>query len=427
MIKKLKRDFTRIALFALTVAMVFVTVVVNLANWASVRRELSQTVLFLAEARENNFLGGRQFGKNKHAHNLVSESIWFSVYFDEFGNYRMMNRENMSDSDSQVEVSLAEQAVKSGHEQDFLQDYLYQVIEQADGGKLVVFLNCETKISAVRTLALISLAACFGGFLLAWLIVRLASRKAVEPTIRNIEQQKQFITNASHELKTPLTVISTNMELLQMEIPENAWIKSTKRQTAQLRHLVEELVYLSRMEEENTMLVIEPLLFSELLEEAAEPFMAMAEFSGRELFLECEQDLYLNGDRASLQRLVSTLCDNAVKYASENGTIRIQAFAKGRHVVLNITNTVDQPLTKEQCGQLFRRFYRADSSRSKEKQNGFGIGLAIAAAISQKHGGEILARMTAEDELTFTCIFPKGGKGMPFTSGTCNQTQKKVK
>lgn len=411
MIKKLQKRFIRIALIALTVAMVLVAAVVNLANWISVRRELDETLAFLSEneGMEADFRGGagsRLMGKNKHTRNLVSESSWFSVYLDENGEIQRMFLDNMTEADAETAAALAGEAAGSGREYGFLQDYLYQVRRRADGRMSIVFLNCETKITSVRTLGWISLAACAGGILLAWLIVSLASRKAVEPTIRNMEQQKQFITNASHELKTPLTVISTNMELLQMEHPDSPWVKSTQRQTVQMRHLVDELVYLSRLEEENAPLVMEAISLAPMLRETAEPFQAMAEFQGKNMTVETEGELTVRGDRASLQRLFSTLLDNAVKYAPAEGSILVSARAEGRYVLVKAANDVSRPLTEEQCRQLFDRFYRADPSRNKEKQNGFGIGLAIAAAIVEKHGGSISAAMEG-GRLVFECRLPR--------------------
>ena len=411
MIKKLQRRFIRIALVALTAAMVMVIAIVNAVNWFSVRRELTETLSFLAEnntmSRED--MGGRMDGRNRHARNLVSESRWFSAFLDSRGTLLNINRTNIPDLDKQTASLLVTQAVsQAGTRSAFLQDYLYVVQGNALGGQTVLFLDCETKLAAVRTLAWISVLACLGGILLAWLFVTLASRKAIEPTIRNMEQQKQFITNASHELKTPLTVISTNMELLQMEHPDSQWVRSTQRQTAQMQHLVEELVYLSRMEEENAPLTMEILSVAPLLEETAEPFMAMAEYQGKSMEMDAEKDLTLRGDRASIQRMLSTLLDNAVKYAPAESSIRVNARGEGRHIVLTVSNDVQQPLTAEQCRQLFDRFYRADPSRNKKKQGGFGIGLAIAAAIVQKHGGTISAAME-NDRLVFTCRLPKGG------------------
>ena len=411
MIKKLQRRFIRIALIALAAAMVLVVGIVNAANWISVRNEMNETLSFLADnsAMNREDLTRRMADRDRHGRNLVSESSWFSAVYDA-GHERVgMNLTGMAQPDEETASALAEQAIRSGRESGMVQDYLYQVRQGPFGGRIVFMLNGETKLTAVRTLALISLLACLGGILLAWLFVALASRKAIEPTIRTMEQQKQFITNAGHELKTPLTVIQTNMDLLEMEQGDNPWVKSTQKQTAQMRHLVDELVYLSRMEEENAPLVMESLSLAPLIRETAEPFAAMAEFQGKSMDVDAEDGLTLRGDRASVQRLLSTLLDNAVKYAAAEGAIRVSARGEGRHIALTVSNEVSQPLTEAQCRQLFNRFYRADASRNKEKQSGFGIGLAIAAAIAEKHGGTISAAMEGS-RLVFTCRLPRESK-----------------
>ena len=412
MIKKLQRRFIRIALVALAVAMVLVVLVVNAANWISVRNELIDTLSYLPQDGEHvgrDDIGSRMSGKNRHERNMVEESKWFSVSFDANGEQRDMNLQNMAGTDEETAVSLAATVLEQGKSTGFLQDYAYKVSRNPKGERTVLLLNCETRLTAVRNLALISALACLAGIALAFVFVVLASRKAIEPTIRNMEQQKQFITNASHELKTPLTVISTNMELLQMEQPDSQWVKSTQKQTAQMRHLVDELVYLSRLEEENAPLVMEDLNVAPLLEETAAPFIAMAEYQGKTMTAEADEMLMVRGDRASVQRLLSTLMDNAVKYASAEGSIRVSAIAEGRHAVLTVSNDVDKPLTEEQCRQLFDRFYRADPSRNKDKQGGFGIGLAIAAAIAEKHGGSISAAMEGS-RLVLTCRLPRGSR-----------------
>ena len=411
MIKKLQRRFIRIALVALTAAMVLVAAIVNTANWISVRNELNETISLLEDNGGSPGLRDgkekRAEGKNRHTRNMVNESRWFSVSFDGEGSRKSINLMNAAETGEDEAAELAQQALQSGKDSGFVQDYMFRV-QEAPRGTTVLMLNCETKLTAVRNLAVISLLACAGCILLALLFVALASRRAIEPTVRNMEQQKQFITNASHELKTPLTVIATNMELLQMELPDNPWVKSTQKQTGQMRHLVDELVYLSRMEEENAPMEAETLALDALLRETAEPFIDMAEYQGKTFDLDAESGLEIRGDRASIQRLASTLLDNAVKYASDGGTIRAEARSEGRHAVLAVSNDVAEPLTAEQCRQLFDRFYRADSSRNKEKQGGFGIGLAIAAAITEKHGGSISAAMDG-NRLVFTCRLPKGG------------------
>lgn len=453
MIQKLRKRFIRIAVLVLTLAMVLVLGIVNMANLISVRNELSGTLSVLAEnmiptrgasgmpegpedpelpalpelpspeapeAPEDGDTeiadkeeAGRAFAwmreRSRHFRNMVIESSWFIVRFDTEGEVRMRNVSNLADTDQDTFEALARKALESGKESGWIRDYCFTVRDEGERGKAVVVMNCETRMEAVRNLALISAIACAIGILLAWVLVKLFSRKAVEPTIRNMEQQKRFITDASHELKTPLTVISTNMELLKMEVPDNPWVRSTQKQTGAMRRLMDELVYLSRMEEEHPALTMETLNPGAMLREAAEPFQAMAEFGGKEMSVAAEDSLRITGDRASIQRLMSTLLDNAVKYTPEGGEILAEAAEEGKSAVIRVSNTVEKPMTKEQCAQLFNRFYRADASRNKDKQSGFGIGLSIAAAIAEKHGGSMDARME-EEKLVITARLPREHK-----------------
>ena len=459
MIKKLKRSFILITLLSLTAAMVLVVAVVNFSNWVTVRRELMSTVSLIAETAGESppfsspdfspsfseedaplpeetsppfqedrdasafrpdrngwgMRGGQQWARDRlqsdrHARNLVNESRWFSVFADPEGTLTLQDAERLSDQlpdlDEASCLSLASQALSSGKSAAFLGDYAYQILDLSDG-QLLVFMSCETRLAAVRTLLLISGLACVAGILLAWLIAALASNRAVQPTLRNMERQKRFITDASHELKTPLTVISANMELLQMESPGNPWVQSTQKQTASLRRLVDELVYLSRMEEENPTLSREPMPLSPLIREVAEPFQAMAEYNGTDFIVETDDSLWINGDQDSIRRLLSTLCDNAAKYASPEGPIRVQASAAGKYARVTVSNPVAEPLTPDQCAHLFDRFYRADPSRNKEKKSGFGIGLSIAAAVAENHGGSVSAEMEAPGRLALLCLLPR--------------------
>ena len=419
MIRQLQRRFIRIAVISLTVAMVLVVGIVNVANWISVRKELSDTLNLLAEneAEREERSGMRteedRSGQSRpeqaipfpvpsrHFRNMMAESSWFSAMVRQDGTVERLRLARIENLEEDAARDMVRQILAGGKPEGYLQDYLYRVMDWRENRKEILVLNCETRLASVRKLVLISAIACAGGILLAALLVTLASRKAIGPVVRNMEQQKQFITNASHELKTPLTVIATNMELLQMETEDNPWVRSTLKQTGMLRKRVDELVELSRLEEGYPILEMTSFDAGKLLEETAEPFVSMAEYNGREMRVTAEKDLLMTGDRASIERLMSILCDNAVKYASD-GPICAEIRSEGKNILLQVSNPVEEPMSKEQCEQLFNRFYRADPARTKGKNGGFGIGLAIAAAITEKHGGRITAAMDG-DRLVFTC------------------------
>ena len=280
--------------------------------------------------------------------------------------------------------------------------------EKSDGARVAVFLNAESKYSEIATLAIISLSACVAGILLAWLMVALLSNKAIKPMVENIERQKQFITDAGHELKTPLTVISANMDVLTMDMGPNEWVQSTQKQVSNMRKLVNELIYLSRMDEADSHLEQSVFDFSGAVEDVAAPFAGMAEFNGKNLLVNAGENIKICGDEQALRRLTGSLCENAVKYAPEDSDIVISLTRSGKNIVFSTENDVKEPLSEEALSHLFDRFYRGDASRSKESNSGFGIGLSIARAITEKHGGTIKARITENGRLQITCTLPEG-------------------
>ena len=399
MIRSIRRRFIRIALAVLALAMILVVVIINAANWVNVRAELLETMSALNE--NGDPFGGRG-GKTRHMRNVLDESRYFVVNLNADGGYRLRDSSRMSEIDEDEIDRVVERVRRSGRESGFFEDYLYTLVERR-GVMTAVFLNCETKMNRVRRLALISAAACVGCILLAWALVALFSRRAIKPLVDNAVMQKQFITDAGHELKTPLTVISANMDVLALETGESEWIRSTQKQVANMRGLVNEMIYLSRLDEEDAKLKREALDLSKLVRETAEPFVGMAEFAGKSLALEVEDGIRLTGDAAALQRLVSILCDNAVKYAPDGDAIRVRLKRGKRGIALAVENGLRQPLSQDQLAHLFDRFYRTDESRNRES-GGYGIGLSVAKAIAEKHGGAIQAQQ-AEDgkRIRFIC------------------------
>ena len=224
------------------------------------------------------------------------------------------------------------------------------------------------------------------------------------PYMRNMEAQKQFITNASHELKTPLTAISTSADVLAMEYENDEWVQSIQAQAAKLAKLINNLITLSRLDEENPFPVRTAFSLSDALWETAEPFSHVAQAKGKTLRLDIENDLTCVGDHMAIQQMISVLLDNALKYAADGGTIRLTARRTGKKAEIAVANPAE---SIPDVSRLFDRFYRADESHSNTV-SGTGIGLSIARATAEAHGGTIRAEAKG-GEIIFTVRLPLAG------------------
>ena len=174
-----------------------------------------------------------------------------------------------------------------------------------------------------------------------------------------------------------------------------------------MRKLVNELVYLSRMDEADSALEMHDFNLSNAVRDTADPFTGMAEFNGKNLIVKAEDELTFSGDEAAIRRLVGILCENAVKYAPEDSDIHVSLRQSGKNIIFQTENAMKEPLSEEALTHLFDRFYRGDESRSKEENSGFGIGLSVARAITEKHNGTIKAKIFDDDKLQIVCTLPK--------------------
>ena len=409
MIQGIRRKFFLIAAAVLAVAMIALAAVINVSNWINVRGEIRETLAGLSEngGKAGGGPGGGmgKKGRSRHMQNAMDESRFFTVRVTGEDSFLITDSSRVPEADTEQLEPVVRAALSSGNSSGFSGDYAYLVREGRDGEKNVVFLNCETRMDGLRRLLLISAVACAGGICLSCLLVALFSGKAVQPLIRNAVLQKQFITDAGHELKTPLTVISANMDALELKAEPNEWISSTRDQLARMNSLVSNMIYLSRMDEDGAKLDLEPVDLTALLRQETEPYQGMEDFMGKAVSADAEEGLTVQGDREALRRLVSQLCGNAVKYAPEGDTIRFRLFRSGREICLIEENALAEPLPEGALNHLFDRFYRPDRSRSRES-GGFGIGLSMARAVAEKHGGKIRAEITPEGKIRFICTLP---------------------
>ena len=280
----------------------------------------------------------------------------------------------------------------------YFNSYRFFVAQTDDGENIAIFLDCYHELRAMRVVLMWSLLADAACILLVFLLVVLLSRRAIDPVVRSAQQQKQFITDASHELKTPITVIATSLKVLEMETGKQKWIDKAMAQTEKLTSLVNSLVTLSRMDEEDSPLRMEEFPVSDAVRETAETFVDFAASKGHELRLSITDGLTYRGDEYAVRQLVSILLDNAVKYALPDSPIEFSLEKVKRGVVLRSSNACED-VAPENAQKLFDRFYRADQSRSSG--SGFGIGLSIARSIAEGHHGSIRA-IVGDGKIAFT-------------------------
>ena len=272
---------------------------------------------------------------------------------------------------------------KANGDKGFAGDFRYKRIRK-ENGATYVFLDQEKEISSTRTFVISSVIFTLAGLTaVAWVIIVL-SKKVLAPVEESYVKQKRFITDAGHELKTPLTVISANAELLEMENGENEWIDSIKGQVQKLTKLTKELVFLSRMDEGNGALAKGDFSLKTALEEVADGFKETALVSGKKITVKaCE--LTVTANEEMIRRAIGLLTDNAVKYA-ESEEISLTLGKEGNYAVLEERNAAS--LKKGAHPELFERFYRPDDSRTTAT-GGHGVGLSVVESIARAHCGSV--------------------------------------
>ena len=407
MLKRMRWRFIGAAMAAFTAVVLTLLCTINIWNASAVAGRQDDALTRLAEAdwrapQNDDQDQNRPFFEDwAHFSPEVRYSLrFFSVEYDADGALLQVNQDNIasvSESDAQA---YAESALARGKTRGYVRAYRY-LIQRTDGGTTVLFLNSERELQAAHSLLLITISIAFVSLMIVFVLVMLFSRRAIAPYLKNMEAQKQFITNASHELKTPLTAISASADVLALEYADNEWIRGIQSQTARLARLIGNLVTLSRLNEENPFPVRAEFSLSDALWEISEPFASLARAKGKRYSQNIEDGLSLTGDRTAVQQTVSILLDNALKYSTDGGCIDLTARHCGKRIEIAVANAIP-PSTKIDVSRLFDRFSRADESHSNIV-NGSGVGLSIAKATVQAHGGRITASL-AQDIITFRIL-----------------------
>ena len=297
-------------------------------------------------------------------------------------------------------IEIAEDILTTGGSSGKNGNLLYRV-EIRDGYTLVAFMDNTVISESLLSLTRHTLIAGGIALIVLFFVAVFLSRRIIKPLEENDQRQKQFVSDAGHELKTPVSVIFTNAELLSRQLGTNEWLDNIRYENERMGDLVTQLLDLSRAE--NAQVQMEELDFSRLVTGEALPFESVAFENGMSLRSEIEEDITLQGNRTQLSQLISILLDNATRHTDGGNEIGLSLRKHGRHAVLAVENS-GKEIPQEQQARLFERFYRLDEVRNSEG-NHYGLGLAIAKAISEAHGGSI-AVACRDGKVVFTVSLP---------------------
>ena len=407
MIKRLKIKFIVLAMTSLTVLLAVIVAGMNVINYSSVVSDADSTLSLLSK-NKGTFSGIEKGKGNPLPHGMSKElpyeSRYFSVILDEGGEIVGTESSKIVSVDASSAAEYAEKVMNSEAVKGFVGNFRYVRYREADGER-IIFLDCGRKLDSFYTFLYASVGMSVAGLLVIFFVIFFVAGKILRPVTESYEKQKQFITDAGHELKTPLTIINANVDILEMEIGENDSLCDIAQQTKRLRSLTDNLVTLARMEEgESTIQKIE-FPVSEVVTSAATPFRALALAQNKTFECNIQPWLTLYGNDKAIEQLVCILMDNALKYSPDGGDIALSMIKQNKAICLSVSNSTADPIDSESLDHVFERFYRTDASRNSES-GGHGIGLSVAKAIVTSHGGKIQATCDGEYSFKVTATLP---------------------
>lgn len=333
---------------------------------------------------------------------------YFSVLYDKNGEVARVNVSRIATVDEDEAVAYADAAIEAYDKSltvslldlGVVDTFYYRVAHLDDGGTMVVYLDCSFQMQVNREVGWNTIFICVIGLAGSFALVLVISKRAIRPEIENARKQKQFITNASHELKTPLSVIRANTEVIEMLQGESEWTKSTMSQVDRMDGLVQNLVMIARSAEHEDRDALCEIDVSKVIASSVDPFRAMARQEQKELVCSIAPDVLMVAEASAIQQLCTLLVDNAIKYCDEKGTVDVELSQPKRDKVTLVVKNSFARGKKVEFNRYFERFYRDDEAHSDA--GGYGIGLSVAESICTRYGGTIRANWKAGVAI-FTC------------------------
>lgn len=415
MIKKLRRKFI---LINMTLVASILAVVLSIFYYSNFKRLEGQTDMMMIQAMERDRFGGkpnkvepgRRDRNNENAPPFLPIAV---VLLAEDGTtVKELDSDHLSISDD-LAATLTSLVLSSGSDRGVLKDYSLRYLTiRTPSGQKIAFADQNFEISTLKSLLRNCLLIFFIASFLFFLLSLYLSYWALRPVEMAWKQQNQFIADASHELKTPLTVILANLQILLSHRDssiksQQKWVDNTKEEAASMKRLVEELLFLARSDAgtaDLTSAEFSEFDYSDAVLNCVLLFESVAFENKVQLDQDVTPDIHLTGNEPRLKQMITILLDNACKYAGKNGSVFVRLTRTSHHAVLSLKNS-GEPIPSDEQRHIFERFYRTDKSRVRA-EGGYGLGLSIAKTIVDQHKGKITVTSSAEDGTVFTVSLP---------------------
>ena len=389
MFKSLRRKFITTAVGSVAVVIAILAITLNFINYYKLEERIDTTLLDASKSQAliKIFVeDGDDLIITKNSSSTTDYNGFSIAKVDDSGRIIKTYRDDTLIPNQDALQSKVIEALKEGKTSGFIGSYRFLKAE-TNVGNLILFLNCQRELDSQHSFEKNSLLISIGVIASVFVLIVLISKRVIAPIQETYIKQKQFITGASHELKTPLAIISSNADVLEMMNGDSKWTQNIHNQVDRLTSLVNSLVVFSRMEEKDT---VERTRFdlTNALESRIEDFNELADFQKKNIVTDIDPDLYYFGEEASIVQLMDILLENAIKYAPEDSGISVSLKKNRKYAILKVSNKAT--VQKGDLSKVFERFYRLDESRNSAIK-GYGIGLSMAQLIAEKHKETIRA------------------------------------
>lgn len=399
MFERIRRNFIIVAVCAVVAVLAAVLVIINAVNYANITQAADAIVEILAQSGgtlpdelQNGLISGSDLSPE-----ASYTTRYFTVTLTDGGQVIETDVEHIASVTEETAERWASALYTKGKTSGFYEDFRYGTVSSTER-TMYIFLDRSEELSGYYSFLWISVAVGACGAVAVFLIIFFFSGQILKPVAESYDKQKRFITDAGHELKTPVTIISADAEILEMTGGENEWTKDIRDQTKRLASLTENLVFLARMDESQKLMVSD-FCISDAVSESLQPYRAVAETNGLRIRADIAPALTYCGNETMIRRLVSILLDNAMKYADTGTKVAVSLHKNGDRTCL-VTENSAAYMKDGNLDRLFERFYREDSSRNS-KTGGSGVGLSMAQSIVSAHKGKIRA-VCKNGTVTFT-------------------------